>query len=109
MKYREKSFIRHQERQKSGEFDVYASYERRVRRQKIERHKQFYQLHLSKYVDKYWWKNLNIDERDEISRLYLFAVEESSFSLEKFLCDIKKSFKPNMSELRKDKLRLLGI
>ena len=64
MKYKDRGFIKHQEKQRNGDYDYYANKnERRIRRER----EAFYQKFLLGKVDKFWWKHLSDSDKDEKS------------------------------------------
>jgi hypothetical protein len=123
MKYKDKTFLKYQDRQRSGEVDTdyRRMSERQIRRERDHKHYIFFTSHINNYFDKYWWNNLKAVERDEIMSLYdmqldfLSAKDDEWYSGPVFndmidwVSYIKENFKPNKIGLREDKLKVLGI
>jgi hypothetical protein len=122
MKYKDKSFIKYQEKQRDGEVGYWSNRsERQIRREQEIRFKNFHQRFLIGKIDKYWWNNLRDSDKEKIMSLYNLQLdalkndEDSWYSepvfntwLEWFEY-IKTTFKPNRIQLRQDKLKELGI
>lgn len=124
MKYKDKSFLKYQEKQRDGDFDDYWSRksERQIRRERENRFATFYQKFLIGKIDKYWWKNLRDSDKEKIISLHYIQVDAiSSKDLDRWYSEevfdtwsewfdyIKTTFKPNKISLREDKLKVLGI
>jgi hypothetical protein len=124
MKYKDKAFLKYQDRQRNGEADGHFSRvsERQIRREREHRHYIFFTSHINKYFDKYWWNNLKAVDRDEIISLYgmqrdfLSSKSDSRWysgsvfeDMNDWVVYIKENFKPNKITLREDKLKVLGI
>ncbi len=123
MRYKDRGFIKFQEKQRDIQEEGYSfKSDRQVRRKNEHRLSIFYSRYLSKNIDKYWWKNLKDSDKEKIMSLY-------SIQLDAISCDegdrwysepvfetwsewydyIKSTFKPNRISLREDKLKVLGI
>jgi len=107
MKYKDKTFIKYQEKQRDGEVGIWSQKsERQIRREREHRFTIFYQKNLIGKIDKYWWNNLKESDREKIVSLY--SLQEDAISSEWFDY-IKTTFIPNRIQLREDKLKKLGI
>jgi len=123
MKYKDKSFLKYQEKQRDGEVGYWSNRaERQIRREREHRFSTFYQKFLIGKIDKYWWKNLRDSDKEKIISLHYIQVDAiSSKDLDRWYSDpvfdtwsewfdyIKTTFKPNKISLREDKLKVLGI
>lgn len=126
MKYRDNGFMKYQDKQRNGEvYNGYSSFksERQIKRERQHRHYKFYNRFLVKNIDKYWWSNLKEVDKDEIISLFdmqLDFIEKDRNpdlwysgpvfdTFDEWFFYIKETFKPNMSNLRQDKLKVLGI
>ena len=123
MKYKDKSFLKYQERQRDGEVGYWSNRsERQLRREKEHRFSTFYQKFLISKIDKYWWKNLKDSDKEKIISLhYLQEDAISTKDLDRWYSEpvfdtwsewfeyIKTTFETNKISLREDKLRVLGI
>ena len=124
MKYKDKGFLKYQEKQRDGEFDDYWSRksDRQIRRESEHRFSTFYQKFLIGRIDKYWWKHLKDSDKEKIMSLYsiqldamISKVEDRWYSEPVFdtwsewFEYVKTTFKPNRISLREDKLKVLGI
>ena len=126
MKYKDKRFLKFQERQRDGEFEYYANKtERRIRREREQRDDIFYQKFLLGRVDKFWWKHLTDGDKDSIIRSHsmqydYFTTSKKDrhgywYSSEVFdnwndwFEHIKTTFETNKVKFREDKLKVLGI
>ena len=124
MKYKDKGFLKYQEKQRDGNFDDYWSQksERQIRREREHRFSNFYQRFLIGRIDKYWWKNLKDSDKEKIISLhYLQEDAISTKDLDRWYSEpvfdtwsewfeyVKTTFKPNRILLREDKLKDLGI
>ena len=128
MKYKDKGFIKYQDKQRDGEVGHWAhKSDRKLRRENEQRFDTFYQKILTgidpcQIIDKYWWKHLkDIDKEKIISLHYIHVDAISSKDLDRWYSDpvfdtwsewfdyIKTTFKPNRISLREDKLKVLGI
>lgn len=123
MKYRDKGFLKYQEKQRDGEVGYWSNRsERQIRREREHRFSTFYQKFLMSKIDKYWWKNLRDSDKEKIISLHFLQEDAiSSKDLDRWYSDpvfetwvewfdyIKTTFKPNKISLREDKLKVLGI
>lgn len=123
MKYKDKSFLKYQEKQRDGEVGYWSNRsERQIRRERENRFSTFYQKFLISKIDKYWWKNLRDSDKEKIISLHYIQVDAiSSKDLDRWYSEevfdtwsewfdyIKTTFKPNKISLREDKLKVLGI
>jgi hypothetical protein len=123
MKYKDKGFLKYQEKQRDGEVGYWSQKsDRQLRREREHRFATFYQKFLINKIDKFWWKNLKDSDKEKIMSLYsiqldamISKVEDRWYSepvFEKWsewFEYVKTTFKPNRISLRKDKLKVLGI
>lgn len=122
MKYKDRGFIKHQEKQRNGDYDYYANKnDRRIRRER----EIFYQKYLLGKVDKFWWKHLSDSDKDEIieshrnqsmvfnmtrmQRQYYWWTVKVFDNWNDWFEYIKTTFEPNRVSLREDKLKIIGI
>jgi hypothetical protein len=134
MKYKDKGFLNHQEKQRDGEVGYwYQKSDRQLRREKEHRFSTFYQQYLiscngikneSPLIDKFWWKNLKDSDKEKIMSL---RTIQSDYIISRFNAAnrwysdpvfetwsewydyITSTFKPNRILLREDKLKAIGI
>jgi hypothetical protein len=123
MKYRDKGFLKYQEKQRDGNFDDYWSQksERQIRREREHRFSNFYQRFLIGRIDKFWWKNLRDSDKEKIMSLYSLQLDAISTKEDRWYSDpvfetwsewydyIKSTFETDRISLREDKLKILGI
>lgn len=124
MKYKDKGFLKYQEKQRDGEFDDYWSRksDRQIRRESEHRFSTFYQKFLIGRIDKYWWKHLKDSDKEKVMSLYSLQLDAiSTKDVDRWYSDpvfetwtewhdyIMTTFKPNRISLREDKLKVLGI
>jgi hypothetical protein len=123
MKYKDKRFLKYQEKQRDGNFDVYWSQksERQIRREREHRFSNFYQKFLIGRIDKFWWKNLRDSDKEKIMSLYSLQLDAISTKEDRWYSDpvfetweewyvyIKTTFETNKIKLREDKLKIIGI
>lgn len=126
MKYKDNKFLNYQDKQRSGDFDYYSNKsDRQIRREQEHRLSLFYMNILSNKIEKIWWNNLKITDKEEIRRSYSNQLDYLSHSIEirdalwytykvfdiweDWFDYIKVEFKPNKSSYRNDKLKILGI
>jgi hypothetical protein len=123
MKYKDKGFLKYQEKQRDGEVGYCSQKsDRQLRREREHRFSTFYQKFLISKIDKYWWKNLRDSDKEKIISLhYLQEDAISTKDLDRWYSEpvfdtwsewfdyIKTTFKPNRISLREDKLKVLGI
>lgn len=122
MKYKDRGFIKYQEKQRDGEVGYWSNYsERRIRREREHRFSNFYKKFLIGKIDKYWWKNLRDSDKEKIMSLYTIQLDAISTKEDRWYSDpvfetwlewfnyIKTTFITNTIELRQDKLKDLGI
>lgn len=126
MKYKDNKFLNYQDKQRSGDFDYYSNKsDRQIRREQEHRLSLFYMNILSNKIEKIWWDNLKITDKEEIRRSYSNQLDYLSHSIEirdalwytykvfdnweDWFDYIKVEFKPNKSSYRNDKLKVLGI
>lgn len=117
MKYKDKTFIKYQEKQRDGS----QKSERQIRREREHRFTIFYKKFLIGKIDKYWWNNLKDSDREKIMSLY--SLQEDAISSKgdrwysyqvfdtwsEWFDYIKTTFIPNRIQLREDKLKEIGI
>jgi hypothetical protein len=123
MKYKDKGFLKYQEKQRDGNFDVYWSQksERQIRREREHRFSNFYKRFLIGRIDKFWWKNLRDSDKEKIMSLYSLQLDAISTKEDRWYSDpvfetwsewydyIKSTFETDRISLREDKLKILGI
>ncbi len=123
MKYKDKGFLKYQEKQRDGEVGFWAhKSDRQIRREREHRMSTFYQRFLINKIDKYWWKNLRDSDKEKIMSLYSAQIDamtnkddniwysEPVFETWSEWFDyIKSTFETNRISLREDKLKILGI
>jgi len=131
MKYRDKGFIKYQEKQRDGEVGFWANKsDRQIRREKEHRFSIFYQSCLiscngikkdTPLIDKFWWNNLKDSDKEKIISLHSLQCEHFNSGNDYWYSDpvfetwsewfdyIKTTFKTNKVKLREDKLKILGI
>ena len=129
MKYKDKEFLKYQEKQRDGEVGYWANKsDRQIRREREHRFSTFYQKFLtgSNYsfpqIDKYWWKHLKDSDKEKVMSLYSLQLDAiSTKDVDRWYSDpvfetwaewhdyIMTTFKPNRISLREDKLKILGI
>jgi hypothetical protein len=119
MRYRDKSFVKIQDKQRNS--DIYDPIpDRRRRRESEKRYSTFYSKRLFNLIDKYWWNNLSDFDRDKIITLYsaqnLYLSEgiiKNGIKIfdkwQDWVSYVKETFKPDMVKLREDKFKALGI
>jgi len=117
MKYKDKNFIKSQDKQRFGGVETSQREERRSREHRVH---IFYSRCLSRMMDKFWWNNLKIYDKESIQRHYICQMEafqktdtwwnlEVFDSWEDWKNYIVKTYKSDKSGIRKDKLKTLGI
>jgi hypothetical protein len=123
MKYKDKSFLKYQEKQRDGEVGYWSNRsERQIRRETEQRFATFYQKFLIGRIDKFWWKHLKDTDKEKIISLYYLQDDAISskdldrwYSVEVFDTwsewyeFILTTFETNKISLREDKLKVLGI
>ena len=123
MKYKDKGFLKYQEKQRDVEVGYWSQKsDRQLRREREHRFSTFYQKFLISKIDKYWWKNLKDSDKEKIISLhYLQEDAISTKDLDRWYSEpvfdtwsewfeyIKTTFETNKISLREDKLRVLGI
>jgi hypothetical protein len=123
MKYKDKGFLKYQEKQRDGEIGCWVNKsDRQIRREREHRFYTFYQKFLISKIDKFWWKNLKDSDKEKIMSLYSIQLDAISCNEEdrwysepvfetwsEWYDYIKSTFKPNRISLREDKLKILGI
>jgi hypothetical protein len=123
MKYKDKGFLKYQEKQRDGEFDDWSrKSDRQIRRESEHRFSTFYQKFLIGRIDKYWWKHLKDSDKEKVMSLYSLQLDAiSTKDVDRWYSDpvfetwaewhdyIMTTFKPNRISLREDKLKVLGI
>jgi hypothetical protein len=123
MKYKDKGFLKYQEKQRDGEVGYWSQKsDRQIRREREHRFSTFYQKFLISKIDKYWWKNLRDSDKEKIISLhYLQEDAISTKDLDRWYSEpvfdtwsewfdyVRTTFEPNKIQLREDKLRELGI
>ena len=123
MKYKDKVFLKYQEKQRDGKVGFWSQKsERQIRREREHRFSTFYQKFLVGRIDKYWWKNLKDTDKDKIISLYTCQLDAStSKDFDRWYSEpvfetwtewyeyILTTFDTNRIELRQDKLKILGF
>jgi hypothetical protein len=123
MKYKDKGFLKYQEKQRDGEVGYWSQKsDRQLRREREHRFSTFYQKFLINKIDKFWWKNLKDSDKEKIMSLYSIQLDAiSTKDLDRWYSEpvfekwsewfeyVKTTFKPNRISLREDKLKVLGI
>ncbi len=133
MKYRDNGFIKYQDKQRNGEVGIYSN--RSETRESRNKYSKFYNRFLFKDIDRYWWNNLKDSDKDKIITTHNYQVTslnningrkfinnrrgmglfmivdhyQTFNTMDEWFSYIKQTFKPNISNLRQDKLKLLGI
>jgi hypothetical protein len=123
MRYKDKGFLKYQEKQRDREVGYWShKSDRQLRRERDHRFYTFYQNFLINKIDKFWWKNLKDSDKEKIISLH--HIQEDAIStkdLDRWYSDpvfdtwlewfeyIKSTFKPNKILLREDKLKSIGI
>ena len=123
MKYKDNKFVNYQDKQRNGEIGGYWSErsDRQIRRELENRLSLFYQQNLLNKVEKEWWINLSISDKQEIETS--FACQQSMIgsefdiwgnfewfdTWEEWFENISKKFKPDMVKYREAKLKKIGI
>ena len=121
MKYKDKGFLKYQEKQRDVEVGYWSQKsDRQLRREREHRFSTFYQKFLISKIDKYWWRNLKDSDKEKIISLH-HLQEDVSTKEDRWYSDpvfetwsewhdyIVTTFKPNKISLREDKLKVLGI
>ena len=123
MKYKDKGFLKYQEKQRDDEVGYWAHKSgRQIRRETEHRFSTFYHKFLIGRIDKYWWKHLKDSDKEKVMSLYslqldaILTKEEDRWysdpvfeNWSEWFEYVKTTFKPNRISLREDKLKVLGI
>jgi hypothetical protein len=125
MRYKDKGFLKYQEKQRDREVGYWShKSDRQLRREKEQRFETFYQNFLvNKFkIDKFWWKNLKDSDKEKIMSLHSLQLDNMITKVDdRWYSDpvfdtwlewfeyIKSTFKPNKILLREDKLKSIGI
>jgi hypothetical protein len=123
MKYKDKGFLKYQEKQRDGEVGYWSQKsDRQIRREREHQFSTFYQKFLISKIDKYWWKNLRDSDKEKIISLHHIQEDAiSSKDLDRWYSEsvfdtwsewfdyVRTTFNPNRISLREDKLKDLGI
>lgn len=123
MKYKDKGFIKYQEKQRDGEVGFWSNKsERQRRREKELNFVKFYQKFLIGKIDKFWWNNLKDSDKEKISSLHTLQFDylrnkdndywysdEVFDTWNEWFDYIKTTFETNKVKFREDKLKVLGI
>jgi hypothetical protein len=123
MRYKDKGFLKYQEKQRDREVGYWShKSDRQLRREKEQRFETFYQNFLvNKFkIDKFWWKNLKDSDKEKIISLYnlQYDLENQNFdwstdpvfeTWDEWFEYIKSTFNTNKIQLREDKLKSIGI
>ena len=127
MRYKDNKFLNYQDKQRNGEVGVYwydqQRSDRKVRRETESRLSIFYQRYLLKKVEKEWWVNLSINDKQQIETSYYnqenMLQEEDRMNMwsnfecfdtwEEWFENIAIEYKPDMVKYREAKLKKLGI
>jgi hypothetical protein len=123
MKYKDKGFLKYQEKQRDGEVGFWAhKSDRQIRREREHRMSTFYQRFLINKIDKYWWKNLRDSDKEKIMSLH--SIQSDAMmdkgddrwysdpvfeTWSEWFNYIYSTFETNRISLREDKLKILGI
>lgn len=123
MKYKDKGFLKYQEKQRDGEVGYWSQKsDRQIRREREHQFSTFYQKFLISKIDKYWWKNLRDSDKEKIISLHHLQEDAiSTKDLDRWYSEsvfdtwsewfdyVRTTFNPNRISLREDKLKDLGI
>jgi len=125
MKYKDNRFVKHQDKQRNGEFDYYHNKsERTLKRERERKHILFFNKNLlHRKVEKDWWNSLSDGDKDSVSQSYYSQEMMSDLKNDEFLWFNEKHFdtwkewvdhiyseyKPNIIKYRELKLKKLGI
>jgi hypothetical protein len=123
MRYKDKGFLKYQEKQRDREVGYWShKSDRQLRRERDHRFYTFYQNFLINKIDKFWWKNLKDSDKEKIMSLHslqsdnmITKVDDRWYSdpvfetWNEWFEYIKSTFKPNKILLREDKLKSIGI
>ena len=121
MKYKDKGFLKYQEKQDGEVGYCSQKSDRQLRREREHRFSTFYQKFLISKIDKYWWRNLKDSDKEKIISLHHLQEDAISTKEDRWYSEpvfetwsewhdyIVTTFKPNKISLREDKLKVLGI
>jgi hypothetical protein len=128
MKYKDNNFLKFQDRQRDDDTGYLRTWksnksDRQIRREQEHRLSNFYFKNLSKRIEKDWWVNLKIEDKQKIEKSYYNQeqmLEEGDrlmmwsnfvfFDTWDEWCEyILKEYKPDMVKYRESKLKKLGI
>ena len=124
MKYKDNRFVKHQDKQRNGEFDYYHNKsERTLKRERERKHILFFNKNLlHRKVEKDWWNSLSDGDKDRVIGSYynqemmngenddfMWSTEEWFDTWEEWVDHIYSEYKPNIIKYRELKLKKLGI
>ncbi len=128
MKYKDNNFLKFQDRQRDDDTGYLRTWksnksDRQIRREQEHRLSNFYFKNLSKRIEKDWWVNLKIEDKQKIEKSYYNQeqmLEEGDrlmmwsnfvfFDTWDEWCEYTlKEYKPDMVKYRESKLKKLGI
>jgi len=128
MKYKDNNFLKFQDRQRDGDAGYLRTWnsnksDRQIRREQEHRLSVFYSKNLSKRIEKDWWINLSIENKQQIEtsyynqeqmleeedRLMMWSNFEFFDTWDEWYEFIHIEYKPDMVKYRESKLKKLGI
>jgi hypothetical protein len=128
MKYKDNNFLKFQDRQRDDDTGYLRTWksnksDRQIRREQEHRLSNFYFKNLSKRIEKDWWVNLKIEDKQKIEksyynqeqmleegdRLMMWSNYEFFDTWDEWCEYILKEYKPDMVKYRESKLKKLGI
>jgi len=123
MRYKDKGFLKYQEKQRDREVGYWShKSDRQLRRERDHRFYTFYQNFLINKIDKFWWKNLKDSDKEKIMSLHSLQSDNMITKVDdRWYSDpvfdtwvewfeyIKSTFNTNKIQLREDKLKSIGI
>jgi hypothetical protein len=128
MKYKDNNFLKFQDRQRDDDTGYLRTWksnksDRQIRREQEHRLSNFYFKNLSKRIEKDWWVNLKIEDKQKIEKSYynqeqMLEEEDPLMMWSNFVFFdtwdewyeyTLKEYKPDMIKYRESKLKKLGI
>ena len=127
MKYKDNRFLKYQEKQRDGEYDQLANWqratERKIRRKRDHKLRLFYLEHLLKEeIEKEWWECLKESDKSSIMSLYHHQAEMMKSpdqemwsntvwfdTWEEWKSHILSEYKPNQAAYREARLKKIGL